>query len=187
MALKFNRKYDKITQKELVDDFLERLELGKDLKVKKYSSNNSKEDVIVIPEYKGYKEDGSSDLKNPIPASTDIRKKIKTRLIDILRFILQSLPASLIFNFSNIQVYNIEIKKGDTSAGIAINNISENYFTVYRAYIDRAQIDISNLFKKSQDGSGYKFSITVDTPFLQDDFITLYLLCQDKVNNQFDK
>ena len=74
-VLKFNRKYDKITQNQLVEDFVERLEISQDLKIKVYQADGTETDGKAVSKYKGYKEDGSDELLNPIPDNMILRKK----------------------------------------------------------------------------------------------------------------
>ena len=174
-VLKFNRKYDKITQNQLVEDFVERLEISQDLKIKAYKADGTETDGKAISKYKGYKEDGSNELLNPIPDNMILRKKIRTRLIDVIKYILQALPSSLVLNLSKVQVFNIKINRGDRSVNVTLN-VKGNNARVYRAYMDRAQLDVSPLFNSTTSGNTIRCTMVPDTSFLQDDFICLYIM-----------
>lgn len=92
----YDKDLDKITEAEVVYDFVERLNLGKDLELP-YGSKDQKKIIF----------------------------KAKTLLLDILKFILSLLPPSIVFDRENISTCVIKLPVGTSTAACSFDgNVS---------------------------------------------------------------
>lgn len=87
----FDKDLDKITEREVVYDFVERLSIGKDLNM----------------EYDG--------------TSTKVFSLLTKLKDGILTYILNMLPPSLVFNYVGMKVYHLPINIGDSTKSITLD------------------------------------------------------------------
>lgn len=141
MSDSYDKNLDKITEAEVVYDFVERLRLGKDLALP-YEGKNK---VVFLA---------------------------KTLLLDILKFILNLLPPSIVFDYQNISINTMPIPVGTETISCTFTG---NVY-VYRAYSDRGGMDVASCFTSVYDSTTNKTTCTfkVDTGYPYEDYISIY-------------
>lgn len=160
----FNKDLDKVTERETVFDFYERLPIGKNLYLDSVRNAESNNGTIQLFE------DNRLIFENNSLMQTIIKK------------IMYSLPGFAIDNLADIKSYNIIVPKGRT--GTFSVNVPGQLGNILMAISNCTGIDVSSEITRSMDSENSQtgtmnrtiFSYTVNYPYDNDDIITVYVL-----------
>ena len=149
----FDATLDKITEAEVVYDFVERLSIGKDFTLKDFLLNWNKVGVLF---------------------------NAKTKFLNLIKRIYISLPSVLVTH-DDLKCVRIDIPKNSQIVREVIN--STNKYSIVVAYSDKARIDVTPTVKYVNALSGSKdpilsnnhIEVKFDSPYPDNDTFLVYL------------
>jgi hypothetical protein len=148
----FNPNLDKITEREVVPNFVERLSIGEDFTMPDYLDKNNNHRII--------------------PIGTKLKDGILTNII-------RTFDISDIEHLDSIKTTYTRVYAGDMSASISRpidddNNILAGYI-LYRVVQEKTGQDITDCCSYQSDGeNGYKYYLEFDTPASNNDIYKAY-------------
>lgn len=143
----FNKDLDKITEAEVVFDFVERLSIGKIFTLSRRLFNSSLVGTLF---------------------------SAKTKLLDIIERIFISLPAQLVVP-DKLMAYRIPITKGATTISQNFTDSSAANYNLQAAYTDKARVDVTSIIGITHtNNTTITVSIKFDSPYPYNDIIMVY-------------